>query len=91
MKLVGGLIWLLFAITSAMLLAQTASIQPYSFTEVATQFDDAGQPKPEYQMVHAVNSAGASVTQDVSPGAGGARQIINNGLQTIVDPTEDLQ
>ena len=87
MKLIGGLCWLLFTIMSAMLLAQTASIQPYSFTEVATQFDDAGQPKPEYRMVHAVNSAGASVTQDVSPGAGGVRQILNNGFQTIVDPS----
>ena len=87
MKLVIGLLWLLFTLTNAMVFAQTAAVQPYSFTAVATLFDEAGQPKPEYRMVHAVNSAGASVVQDVSSGAGGVRQIMNNGFQTIVDPS----
>jgi hypothetical protein len=86
MKLVNGLFWLL-TFTSAMLRAQTTAVRPYSFTEVATQYDEAGQPKLEYRMVHAVNSAGTSVTQDASPGAGGVRQIVKNGLQTVVDPS----
>lgn len=66
--------------------AQTTAVQPYSFTAIATKFDEAGQPKPEYRMIHAVNSAGASVAQDVSPDAGGVRQIVHDGVQTIVDP-----
>jgi hypothetical protein len=79
--------WLLFTITSAMLYSQTTAVQPYSFTAVAMQFDEAGKPKPEYRILHAVNSAGASVAQDVSLGGGGVRQILHNGLQTIVDPS----
>jgi hypothetical protein len=86
MRLVCRLFYRLLLITCAMLRAQTTAVQPYSFTAVATQFDDAGQPKPEYRIFHAVNSAGASVAQDNSPGAGGVRQILHNGLQTIVDP-----
>lgn len=37
-------------------------------------------------MLHAVNSTGASVAQDLSPDAGGVRQILQSGLQTVVDP-----
>src|SRR5262245_43753234 len=85
MRLVRGLFYRLLVITSAMR-AQTTAIQPYSFTAVATQFDEADQPKPEYRMLHAVNSAGASVAQDISPGAGGVRQILHNGRQTVIDP-----
>ncbi|HYI92782.1 MAG TPA: hypothetical protein VEX68_04505, partial [Bryobacteraceae bacterium] len=86
MKLAAAL-FVLFTITNPMLRGQATAVQPHSLTKVATQFDEAGQPKPEYRMFHAVNSAGASVAQDVSPGAVRVRQIINNGLQTIVDPS----
>jgi hypothetical protein len=86
MKLFNGRLWLLFSVTSVVLPAQTTAVQPYSFTAVATQLNEAGEARPEYRIFHAVNSAGASVAQDLSPGAGGVRQILNNGLQTIVDP-----
>ena len=37
-------------------------------------------------MLRAVNSAGASVTQDLSKQAGGLRQIQQGGFNTLVDP-----
>jgi hypothetical protein len=70
--------------------AAEPQIQPYSLIEVATQFDENGKPRPEYRMFRAMNSAGTTVTQDLSPEAGGLRQIITrNGLtNTLVDPAK---
>ena len=84
---VGQLLVATIIITSA-LLGENAPIQPYTFTEVATQFDETRKAKIEYRLLYAVNSAGASVAQDLSPEAGGLRQILRDGVQILVDPVK---
>jgi hypothetical protein len=60
--------------------------EPYTFIEVAMQFDSSGTAKLEYRMLRAVNSKRHSVTQDLSAEAGGLRQIQHDGFNTLVDP-----
>lgn len=69
-----------------MAVAADVPVQPYTLIEVSTQWDEQGRAKEEYRMLRAVNSAGASVTQDLSKEAGGLRQIQQGGFNTLVDP-----
>ena len=68
--------------------AQDPSSQPYTLIEVATRFDETGAGKNEYRLLRAVNSAGITVTEDLSAEAGGLRQIIDRDRtsNTVIDP-----
>jgi hypothetical protein len=58
-------------------LAFSQSVIPFSVVEVSRRFDAAGKLTSESRFLFAMNSDGSIASVDLSPGSGGARQVID--------------
>jgi hypothetical protein len=58
-------------------LAFSQSVIPFSVVEVSRRFDAAGKLTSESRFLFAMNSDGSIASVDLSPGGGGARQVID--------------